>query len=390
MVGQSADSAMAASVHYEGVHKCLYANIRGLRQGAGELAAMVRTADPHFVFLTECHIAKGEPINMWVPSGYKVVAKRWRSKHGGGLLILSKEHLLCDPLDLKAYHIEEAAELIGMRFGGVTYIDAYSNQSELCKQMVAVLKRLRADLPVDKLVILGDFNIHNEGWLHSVSGTDAAGELMEEFVQLNGFNQFVDFPTRDANTLDLIISDLDGSAVAAAHLGTSDHVSIKFEIQVEAAVPEDESRVLTRSWRKAPWAHIRGEIKRVTRGWAPKAVHSVSEAEAELDAILWGVVERHVKFRAPTQPRVCPWWNRDCQLVYKQKLQAFTTRRERPAHYCNIKKRCKKVQRKEFAEYNSKLSSQLKGMEKSDKKFWELTKRISGLEQSRNKAAPDA
>ena len=167
----------------------------------------------------------------------------------------------------------------------------------------------------------------------------------------------------------MIISDLDGSAVEAAHLGTSDHVSIKFEIQVEAAIPEDESKAQARNWRKAPWNHIRGEVKRMTAGWTPKAEQSVTEAEEELDTVLWRMMERHVKFKAPLRPRVCPWWDRHCQHVYLQKLKAFLTRFDRPAHYSNIKKRCKKVQRRAFAQYNSKLSSQLKKMEKSDQKF---------------------
>ena len=47
-----------------------------------------------------------------------------------------------------------------------------------------------------------------------------------------------------------------------------------------------------------------------------------------------------------------------------------------------------KVQHREFKKYNLSLSKKLKSMEKSDKRFWNLAKEISGLEQSRNKAAP--
>ena len=52
-----------SSLEYSGTHKCLYANIRGLRQCSGELAAIVEMIAPHFVFLTECHIATDELIN---------------------------------------------------------------------------------------------------------------------------------------------------------------------------------------------------------------------------------------------------------------------------------------------------------------------------------------
>ena len=57
----------AAKLH-DSTHRALYANIRGLRQGAGELAALIELEKQNFIFLTECHIAKDEPINiMWIP-----------------------------------------------------------------------------------------------------------------------------------------------------------------------------------------------------------------------------------------------------------------------------------------------------------------------------------
>ena len=87
--------------------------------------------------------------------------------------------------------------------------------------------------------------------------------MLEEFVQLQGFHQLVDFPTHeDGNTLDLIMSDFGGTAKAAAHLGNSDHVSIAFELQMGQEVAVDAAPLTTRNWRKAPWTHIRGEVKR--------------------------------------------------------------------------------------------------------------------------------
>ena len=304
------DGSIEAVAHLErpvGTHKCLYANIRGLSQGAGELAAMVEKEAPHFVFLTECHIHPKESIDIWIPHGYKVVVKRCRSKHGGGLIILSQEHLLCDTVSMKKYHIDEAAELVAMRYGEVVYVDGYSNKSSVCGKMIAALGQMRIDMPTTKFVVMGDFNIHNEKWLHSVSGTDDAGEKMEEFVQLNGIHQLVDFPTCGDNTLDLIMTDWEGSATESAHLGTSDHVSILFEIHVEHRIPEVALQAASLNWRKAPWNHIRFHVGVAVKDWSPAQSQSPSEAEEEFDSILWKVVEKHVKLRAPTKQRPHPW-----------------------------------------------------------------------------------
>ena len=388
---EGADALSHDTVHYAGVHKCLLANIRGLRQGSGELAARVELEKPHFIFLTECHVAKGDAINTLIPYGYKVVIKRWRTKHGGGLLILALEHLLCDPLTFKIldkYHVDEKAELIAMRYGGVTYVTCYSNKSTAAKVLVSAMDQLKQDFPDDSFVFIGDFNVHNSEWIVSESKTDEAGEMLEEFVQLNGMLQLVDFATCGNNALDLIISDISGTVSSSPHLGTSDHLCICFEVQVEHRVPDDDPPISSYNWRKAPWAHIRGAVKRAVSGWVPNRSHSTSEAEAEFDEMLWKVVKQHVKLRAPTKPRSRPWWTSECRRALQRKVSAFKSRAAHPASYHNARKHCMKVQRREFKKYNLSLSKKLKSMEKSDKRFWNLAKEISGLEQSRNKAAP--
>ena len=87
-------------------------------------------------------------------------------------------------------------------------------------------------------------------------------------------------------------------------------------------------------WRKAPWNHIRGEVKRVFRDWKPNKSNPDAAAD-ELDEMLWKVVKRHVKPRAPTRRRPVPWWTKHCRDTYKEKLKAFKIRLK---HLCTYKK----------------------------------------------------
>ena len=50
----------------------------------------------------------------------------------------------------------------------------------------------------------------------------------------------------------------------------------------------------------------------------------------------------------------------------------------------------KRVQRKAFRVYNDKLRARLRGMDCSDRTFWNLVKEIGGLDSARSSAAPDA
>ena len=57
------------------------------------------------------------------------------------------------------------------------------------------------------VIVAGDFNVHNQEWLHS-SRTTRAGEHAEDMCYMHSLEQLVDQPTRGRNTLDLIMSDL--------------------------------------------------------------------------------------------------------------------------------------------------------------------------------------
>jgi len=54
-----------------------------------------------------------------------------------------------------------------------------------------------------------------------------------EFILTHGFSQIVDFPTRDINLLDLILTDDDcliTSVNSCLPLGHSDHISVEFTV----------------------------------------------------------------------------------------------------------------------------------------------------------------
>ena len=113
------------------------------------------------------------------------------------------------------------------------------------------------DNPNEKVMIYGDFNVHNQEWIHS-NTTDSGGILTQEFVELFGLKQIVNFPTRGSNTLDLICSNIDASAAGLMPFGTSDHKAIRVEMQVTSAIPTVLKQADRPQWRTAPWKHTAG------------------------------------------------------------------------------------------------------------------------------------
>ena len=115
-------------------------------------------------------------------------------------------------------------------------------------------------------------------WIHSKMKLDKAGAVAQDFCDMYGFNQLVGFPTRGLNTLDLIMTPFQGAAAALPNMGTSDHVTISFTIQVEEPLPVPPINIKHWDWIRAPWNHIRGAVRRALKDWNACQFDSVDDA----------------------------------------------------------------------------------------------------------------
>jgi len=206
-----------------------------MRQASGEFCQQILDCDADVWAITESHL-KDDPARPLIPRGYKVVSRKDRSKHGGGLLLGCKKHLLANPLDLKKYHTTGVAELDGFTLDGIDYIGLYTPNSACAPFLFQALTQYILDHPQSRFVIMGDPNVHHAEWLHSSVPTDKAGVAAYEFCKTFGLHQYINFPTRGDSTLDPIISSFPGSATQLPNLGSSDHVSIKFHAKIVDAI----------------------------------------------------------------------------------------------------------------------------------------------------------
>ena len=91
----------------------LYSNVHGLRQASRELCRVCMEFHPSIVCLSETHLYDDAPDSFCLP-GYVVAARRDRSKHGGCVLILIREHILFEEIDTAAISIAERAKLVAI------------------------------------------------------------------------------------------------------------------------------------------------------------------------------------------------------------------------------------------------------------------------------------
>ena len=82
-------------------------------------------------------------------------------------------------------------------------------------------------------VITGDLNLPHIIWNSYYSPSDRVNKLVLDGIIKNGYNQLVDFPTRDTNLLDIILTDDDSlitSVKSCPPVRHSDHVAIELTL----------------------------------------------------------------------------------------------------------------------------------------------------------------
>lgn len=322
--------------------KWIYGNSRGLRQGSGEFKKAVVTHKPTFWAMNECHL-DDDPAKALIPSGYKVVCRLDRNNHGGGLLMGAEKHLLVDSLNMHKYNLKGVAEMVGFTWADVDWILYYTSSARAAVTLLEMMRLYREEHPGRRVVFIGDMNAHNSDWLCGTDVTDEAGMLAEELCEMYGMKQIVDFPTRGLNTLDLVISDIEGEAVVAPGFGNSDHESMRLNFDVSMETPKPPEMQYVRDWINAPWPHAKGDLKRSMVEFMKSTEQDVDKLEHMMDRKIAAVVDKHVKWKRIGGMKPSPWWNQACDVALKWKQECFSCRCEKVEEYKKAVKFSRKV-----------------------------------------------
>ena len=130
---------------------------------------------------------------MYLPPGYAVVARKDRTRHGGGVLLLCKDYWLVDSIDCKDFYVAGSCEFIAVRFKSVVILCVYRQPGDSDITVIDSLTRFRTAYQ-HPMIVMGDFNVHHQDWLCS-NHTSTAGRSLLEFCEYHGLSQLVAEPT---------------------------------------------------------------------------------------------------------------------------------------------------------------------------------------------------
>ena len=92
------------------------------------MCASLLSLCPDSITLVETHL-DDEPLQMKLPRGYVITAHYDHSHHGGGVLLLRRDNLLVDSVDLEMYHEPATSEIVGVCYQGTVILCVYRQPS---------------------------------------------------------------------------------------------------------------------------------------------------------------------------------------------------------------------------------------------------------------------
>ena len=202
--------------------KFISMNINSIRGKKLELLAFLDFHQPHVVAIQETKIDSSVATSELFPETcpYRVYRKD-RNIHGGGVMLLVHKDISHMPIT----ELENDSESIWVKvFANKTshFVASWyrppgstSEEFKLFREQLDYIKTHHKGKKLPSAHVLGDFNFKDIDWPDRLSKSGSTlsqseGQILIDIMNDHGLEQMVHFPTREKNTLDLILTTLPG------------------------------------------------------------------------------------------------------------------------------------------------------------------------------------
>jgi hypothetical protein len=338
--------------------KIINVNFQSIRNKQCRLQNLIDSTKPDVIMGTETWLDPTITDSQIFPPNYKVFRKD-RNLNGGGVLIAVKTDYLCDPitdLDTDCEIVWSKLQLVGLND---LYLCTYYNpktSNEVGYQELS--KSLHRACSVSNALIVagGDFNLPGWDWKTKRLKENTTNQnnhyLFADTLDDNGLVQLVEQPTRETNTLDLIITNNPTRFTRVEVIpGVSDHDIVFCELDIKPVKNKQKARQIP-LYNKARWDTIREDLAVIMA-----TVSSLSTTDANIDE-LWGVfkngLEKSVSANVPHKTAKSkdniPWITPEIRKHIRQ----------RDRLYKRMKKSSDQNDRKKFRELRRNVQKELR------------------------------
>ena len=221
--------------------RVLNINFQSIKMKQCRLSNVLESVKPDIVIGTETWLDNSIKDSEIFPSGYRIHRKDRKTGNGGGILIAAKEEFNSEDvpeLDTDCEIIWTSLKLIG---NGTVYLCSFYRHhvsDEMSINNLEISLTRACAIRNATIVIGGDFNFPGWNWkTKSLKSRTAYPTLHTRFTEVldnSSLVQLVEEPTRQNNTLDLLITNQPSKVLRVDVVpGISDHdiVSAEFDLR---------------------------------------------------------------------------------------------------------------------------------------------------------------
>jgi hypothetical protein len=372
--------------------KILLLNCRGIKsmKKRADLHGLLQTEKPDILFATESHLEKNIYDAEIFPadSGYKVTRKD-RNKHGGGVLIAYKEHLIVTQMPDLGKDNESIYVKVQLQHAQTLHLGCFYRPTD-CR--VDALNALHRDLHslLDKdrspnLILGGDFNVPSCEWenlCHSPSPNYGASvnDLVLDLSRELGLTQMVESPTREQSLLGLLFcTNPDMSSRPDIVPGISDHMAVSLIVRVRPLAIRHKPRTVY-LFKKENTEQMEKDMECLKTQYLQDC--NTRSAEENWSFIKKGVLDsinKNVPTRKIVPGKDLPWLTRHIRKHIQKKRRLFNLAKQNREEYwekfLEKERQVKEEIRESYLKYISGLMSDAdEGQKRVPKKIWSFLK----------------
>lgn len=334
---------------------CCVFNARSIVNKLCELHYVLYSENYDIVCITETWLHSNINSGLLDPrQQYHITRKdRSGSQHGGGVAIFVKRDIsLIDVAiddeftSLELLCIDLSLETCILRFF-VVYRPPNTDQcaSLYTDLLVSCLKRYSVNEQQRINIVVGDLNCPKIDWTNLHSSGDYINQVLLNWAITGGYSQFVNFPTRGDNILDVVLADDDqiiSWISAGPPIGHGDHCTINFKLVVDGISSNssrphyDESTTNRYNWHRADYDAITNCLLCID--WDAFICHypDAKEIWSAFSRVLWSAVDRFVPKSAKCMSKPKCTYPREIRKLCRQKKHLWKKCRSSPD---NLQKR---------------------------------------------------
>ena len=364
-------------------------NCQSIKNKQASFFEFINRVKPDIILGTESWLDPTIRNSEYFPPNFTVYRKD-RNSHGGGVFIAVQQNIvssLAPELDEQCEIIWAKIEIKGCRSLYVcSYYRPNVNDEESLTLLSKSISKLKLSNSNNMCIIGGDFNFPGWDWKARVLKEHTQNvQLHHDFIDiLDDFSleQLIEEPTRNNNTLDLIITNYPCLVTRQGVIpGISDHEAVHIEVSIHPIKNRQKPRTIL-LYKKANWDGLRAHMNNVTKLIVENFDDlSVEEAWQEFKQALESGIKQHIPDKLCKERNSQPWITHAIKKKIKKRDRCYkkykkTSDIKQKETYQQLKHEIQRDKRNQYWKYLEELfqPDENEHPYQSMKKFWTYIK----------------